>query len=145
EVRDIAIGRSKGYVFNTLQDLNDWMAVPDNVANLAIGDNLYIIDSQITDYWWDGTQLRELETQQPDLSNVVSSLGTATGGGNAITDLSLTGNILIPADLFHPILQMLAQTIAWKFKSRCSNFKTKYFIATNGLISGFINKIRNIN
>ncbi|KAA6371486.1 MAG: hypothetical protein EZS28_032987 [Streblomastix strix] len=97
EVRDIAIGRSKGYVFNTLQDLNDWMAVPDNVANLAIGDNLYIVDSQITDYWWDGTQLRELETQQPDLSNVVSSLGTATGGGNAITDLSLNGNILMPA------------------------------------------------
>ncbi|KAA6384705.1 MAG: hypothetical protein EZS28_019768 [Streblomastix strix] len=97
EVRDIASGRSRGYVFDTLQDLNDWMAVPDNVANLVIGDNLYIIDSQITDYWWDGTQLRELETQQPDLSNVVSSLGTATGGGNAITDLSLTGNILIPA------------------------------------------------
>ncbi|KAA6358586.1 MAG: hypothetical protein EZS28_045887, partial [Streblomastix strix] len=97
EVRDIASGRSRGYVFDTLQDLNDWMAVPDNVANLVIGDNLYIIDSQITDYWWDGTQLRELETQQPDLSNVVSSLGTATGGGNAITDLSLTGNKLIPA------------------------------------------------
>ncbi|KAA6374208.1 MAG: hypothetical protein EZS28_030264, partial [Streblomastix strix] len=56
-----------------------------------------IVDSQITDYWWDGTQLRELQTYQPDLSNVVSSLGTATGGGNAITDLSLTGNILIPA------------------------------------------------
>jgi hypothetical protein len=31
------------------------MTVPDNVANLVIGDNLYIVDSQITDYWWDGT------------------------------------------------------------------------------------------
>ncbi|KAA6356168.1 MAG: hypothetical protein EZS28_048305, partial [Streblomastix strix] len=97
EVRDIASGKSKGYVFSTTEEMNTWLGDQENVANLAIGDNLYIVDSQITDYWWDGTQLRELETQQPDLSNIVSSLGTATGGGNAITDLSLTGNILVPA------------------------------------------------
>ncbi|KAA6404294.1 MAG: hypothetical protein EZS28_000180 [Streblomastix strix] len=97
EVRDIASGRSKGHVFDTLQDLNDWMAIPDNVATLVIGDNLYIIDSQVTDYWWDGTQLRELETQLPDLTNVVTTLGEATGSGNAITDLQIDGNILTPA------------------------------------------------
>ncbi|KAA6398333.1 MAG: hypothetical protein EZS28_006141 [Streblomastix strix] len=73
------------------------MAVPDNVANLVIGNNLYIIDSSVTDYWWDGTQLRELETQLPDLTNVVTTLGTTTGSGNAITDLSIDGNILTPA------------------------------------------------
>ncbi|KAA6374697.1 MAG: hypothetical protein EZS28_029777 [Streblomastix strix] len=97
EVRDIASGRSKGYVFSTLAESNSWMAIPDNVANLAIGDNLYIVDSQVTDYWWDGTQLRELETQLPDLTNVVTTLGTATGSGNAITDLQITGNIITPA------------------------------------------------
>ncbi|KAA6398959.1 MAG: hypothetical protein EZS28_005515 [Streblomastix strix] len=96
EVRDIAIGRSKGYVFSTLAELNSWMAIPDNVAKLSIGDSLYIVDSQVIDYWWDGTQLRELETQLPDLTNVVTSLGTATGSGNAITDLSITGNIITP-------------------------------------------------
>ncbi|KAA6402943.1 MAG: hypothetical protein EZS28_001536 [Streblomastix strix] len=77
--------------------MNDWMAVPDNVATLVIGDNLYIIDSSVMDYWWDGTQLRELETQLPDLTNVVTTLGEATGSGNAITDLNITGNILTPA------------------------------------------------
>ncbi|KAA6401506.1 MAG: hypothetical protein EZS28_002967 [Streblomastix strix] len=97
EVRDIATGRSRGYVFNTLAEMNNWMAIPDNVANLVIGDNLYIVDSQVTDYWWDGTQLRELETQLPDLTNVVTTLGTATGNGNAITDLSITGNTITPA------------------------------------------------
>ncbi|KAA6391107.1 MAG: hypothetical protein EZS28_013366 [Streblomastix strix] len=94
EVRDIASGKSKGYVFDSQSDLNDWMAIQDNVANLAIGDNLYIVDQQVTDYWWDGTNLRQLETEQPDMTNVITTLGTATGSGNAITDLSIDGNIL---------------------------------------------------
>ncbi|KAA6391145.1 MAG: hypothetical protein EZS28_013328 [Streblomastix strix] len=97
EIRDIATGKSKAYVFSTQEELNDWMAVPDNVANLVIGDNLYIVDQEVTDYWWDGTQLRELETQLPDLTNVVTTLGTATGSGNAITDISIDGNTLTPA------------------------------------------------
>ncbi|KAA6382086.1 MAG: hypothetical protein EZS28_022390, partial [Streblomastix strix] len=97
EVRDIASGKSKGYVFDSQSDLNDWMAIQDNVANLAIGDNLYIVDQQVTDYWWDGTNLRELETELPDMTNVITTLGTATGSGNAITDLSIDGNILTPA------------------------------------------------
>ncbi|KAA6403843.1 MAG: hypothetical protein EZS28_000636 [Streblomastix strix] len=97
EVRDIAQGKSKEYVFSTQEEMNDWMAIQDNVAKLVIGDNLYIVDQQVTDYWWDGTQLRELETQLSDLTNVITTLGTATGRGNAITDLSITGNIITPA------------------------------------------------
>ncbi|KAA6367995.1 MAG: hypothetical protein EZS28_036479 [Streblomastix strix] len=31
------------------------------------------------------------------MANVITTLGTATGGGNAISDLSFSGNILIPA------------------------------------------------
>ncbi|KAA6371158.1 MAG: hypothetical protein EZS28_033314 [Streblomastix strix] len=51
EVRDIATGKSKAYVFSTQGELNDWMAVQDNVAKLVIGDNLYIVDKEVTDYW----------------------------------------------------------------------------------------------
>ncbi|KAA6376061.1 MAG: hypothetical protein EZS28_028411 [Streblomastix strix] len=97
EVRDIASGKSKAYVFDTQSDLNDWMAIQDNVAKLAIGDNLYIVDKQVVDYCWDGTDLKVLETEQPDMANVIATLGTATGGGNAISDLSFSGNTLIPA------------------------------------------------
>ncbi|KAA6356246.1 MAG: hypothetical protein EZS28_048227, partial [Streblomastix strix] len=97
EVRDIATGKSKAYVFSTQEELNDWMAIQDNVANLAIGDNLYIVDKQVTDYQWDGTDLKVLETEQPDMSNVITTLGTATGNGNAITDISIDGNTLTPA------------------------------------------------
>ncbi|KAA6374353.1 MAG: hypothetical protein EZS28_030119, partial [Streblomastix strix] len=97
EVRDIASCKSKGYVFTTQGELNDWMAIQDNVANLAIGDKLYIVDQQVIDYQWDGTNLRQLETEQPDMTNVITTLGTATGSGNAIIDLSIDRNILTPA------------------------------------------------
>ncbi|KAA6377607.1 MAG: hypothetical protein EZS28_026869, partial [Streblomastix strix] len=96
EVRDIATGRSKAYVFSTQGELNDWMAVQDNVAKLAIGDNLYIVDKEVTDYWWDGTDLKVLETELPDMSNIVSALGPSLGLGNAITDIIIYGNILTP-------------------------------------------------
>ncbi|KAA6395605.1 MAG: hypothetical protein EZS28_008870 [Streblomastix strix] len=97
EVRDIATGKSKAYVFLTQGELNDWMAVQDNVAKLVIGDNLYIVDKEVIDYWWDGTDLKVLETELPSMSNVITTLGTATGGGNAITDISIDGNVLTPA------------------------------------------------
>ncbi|KAA6377965.1 MAG: hypothetical protein EZS28_026507 [Streblomastix strix] len=54
------------------------------------------VDKQVMDYWWDGSNLRALETELPDMSNVMTILGAATGGGNAITDLSFDGNTLIP-------------------------------------------------
>ncbi|KAA6317181.1 MAG: hypothetical protein EZS28_055139, partial [Streblomastix strix] len=94
---DIATGKSKAYVFSTQEDLNDWMAIQDNVANLAIEDNLYIVNKQVTDQWWDGTDLKVLETEQPDMSNVITILGTATGNGNAITDISIDSNTLTSA------------------------------------------------
>ncbi|KAA6393570.1 MAG: hypothetical protein EZS28_010902 [Streblomastix strix] len=97
EVRDIATGKSKAYVFSTQEEWNDWMAVQDNVAKLVIGDNLYIVDKEVTDYWWDGTDLKVLETELLDMNNVVTTLGTATGGDNAITDISIDGNVLTPA------------------------------------------------
>ncbi|KAA6381742.1 MAG: hypothetical protein EZS28_022730 [Streblomastix strix] len=97
EVRDIATGKSKAYVFSTQDELNDWMAIQDNVAKLVIGDNLYIVDKEVTDYWKDGTDLKVLETELPDMSNVITTLGAATGSGNAITDISIYGNALTPA------------------------------------------------
>ncbi|KAA6369837.1 MAG: hypothetical protein EZS28_034636 [Streblomastix strix] len=78
EVRDIASGKSKGYVFATTDEMNTWMEDQENVAKLAIGDNLYIVDKYVMDYWWDDTGLRALETELPDMSNVITILGTAT-------------------------------------------------------------------
>ncbi|KAA6372980.1 MAG: hypothetical protein EZS28_031493, partial [Streblomastix strix] len=97
EVRDIASGKSKKYVFTTTDEMNTWMEDQEKVTKLAIGYNLYIEDKQVIDYRWDGTGLRALEIELPDMSNVKTIHGAATGGCNAIIDLSFNGNTLIPA------------------------------------------------
>ncbi|KAA6402149.1 MAG: hypothetical protein EZS28_002323 [Streblomastix strix] len=97
EVHDIASAKQIAYVFDIQQDLIDRMAIQDNVAKLIISDNLYIVDKQVVDYWWGGIDLKVLETEQPDMTNVITTLGTATGGDNAISDLSFSGNTLILA------------------------------------------------
>ncbi|KAA6388152.1 MAG: hypothetical protein EZS28_016319, partial [Streblomastix strix] len=67
-----------------------------SISKQKIGDNLYVVDKEVTDYWLDGTDLNALETELPDMSNVITTLGAATGGGNAITDKSIDGNVLTP-------------------------------------------------
>ncbi|KAA6401847.1 MAG: hypothetical protein EZS28_002624 [Streblomastix strix] len=68
ELRDIAIGKSKGYVFATQEELKNW---------IKFG-------------------LKVQETELPDMSNVVTTLSAATGIGKAIIDLSIDGNTAIP-------------------------------------------------
>ena len=68
EVEAIAKGRATGYVFDTVDDMNTWLSNADNLAKLVLGDNLYIKAVDVPDYWWDGTQAQQLETQKVDLS-----------------------------------------------------------------------------
>ncbi|KAA6369125.1 MAG: hypothetical protein EZS28_035348, partial [Streblomastix strix] len=74
--------------------MNTWMEDQENVAKLVISDNLYFVDKKVMDYQQDGTVLKVLEIQLPDMKNVITTLGTATGGCNAITDISIDGNTL---------------------------------------------------
>lgn len=64
----IAKGRATGYVFDTLQDLELWLQNSENVSKLVLGDNLYIRALGIPDYWWDGSEKQQLETQKVDLT-----------------------------------------------------------------------------
>jgi hypothetical protein len=41
--------------------------------NIAVGTNLYIRDIGVPDYWWDGAQAQELETQKVDLKDYAKS------------------------------------------------------------------------
>ncbi|KAA6388984.1 MAG: hypothetical protein EZS28_015487 [Streblomastix strix] len=85
DVQGIALGKSKENVFATTEMMNTWLEDQEKIAKLAIGDNLYIIDQQFMDYWWDGTSLRAQETEQPIMRNVMTIFGVATGRGNVIT------------------------------------------------------------
>ncbi|KAA6366066.1 MAG: hypothetical protein EZS28_038406, partial [Streblomastix strix] len=77
EVRDIAQGKSKGYEFATTDEMNTWMEDQKMSQNqlLAI---IYI--------------------QLINMSNVATTIGAATGNGNAITDISIYGNTITPAN-----------------------------------------------
>lgn len=64
----IARGRSQAHVFDSEADMNAWLADEANTATLNVGDNLYIKDTGVPDYWWNGTGVSELETEKPDLT-----------------------------------------------------------------------------
>lgn len=73
-VEAIARGRATGYVFDTYQDMLDWLDIPENVEKLIVGDNLYIRDIGVKDYWWDGETYQELEAESPDLTNYYTKI-----------------------------------------------------------------------
>ncbi len=64
----IATGKNQARVFATVEALDAWLAVPENAAQLNVGDNFYITAVDVPDYWWDGTQKQKLETQKVDLT-----------------------------------------------------------------------------
>ncbi|KAA6391884.1 MAG: hypothetical protein EZS28_012591 [Streblomastix strix] len=77
-------------------DKTDWiiMSIQLQLKQQLVKNNL---EQQLWTIWWDSTALRALETELKDMTNVLTNLGTATEGDNAIIDLSFSGNILIPA------------------------------------------------
>lgn len=79
EANAIAKGRAKGYVFDTVEDLDLWLSDEAHTAELAVGDNFYIRALDVPDYWWDGTQKQPLETQKVELSGYVKNTDYATG------------------------------------------------------------------
>ena len=68
-VEAIARGRATAYVFDTYQQMVNWLGMPANVTGLVTGDNLYIRDTGVKDYWWDGSAPQELEAEAPDLAD----------------------------------------------------------------------------
>jgi hypothetical protein len=97
-VEAIAKGRSTGYVFDNEDRMYQWLSFeykyvhknnksPDfsnngqclqdfemdqlqvELVTLVLGDNLYIRDTSVPDYWWDGSSAQELETQKVDLDS----------------------------------------------------------------------------
>ena len=92
EAMSVAKGRATGYVFETVDDLDAWLIVQDNVDELILGDNFYIKDLEVPDYWWDGTQKQPLETQKVDLSGYAKSTDIvgkrSTNGAEIFNDYS---------------------------------------------------------
>lgn len=67
----IAKGRATAYIYDTVEALETDLSNQDFVAKLVKGDNFYIKALDVPDYWWDGTQKQQLETEKPDLTGLV--------------------------------------------------------------------------
>jgi hypothetical protein len=68
EAKAIAEGKSRARVFATKSALDTWLLDSENVASLQIAITS-ILKNRQPDYWWNGTTIKELETQKVDLSN----------------------------------------------------------------------------
>lgn len=68
EVMNVANGKTASYVFDTVADLDTWLADSANTAKLKVGDVFLIRAVNVPDYWWDGSAKQILETTKVDLS-----------------------------------------------------------------------------
>lgn len=75
QAKAIAKGKAASLSFNTKAQLDSWLAGtytrPDSKtkSDLNVGDNLYIVDLNVPDYWWDGETIQPLGAEKPDLSD----------------------------------------------------------------------------
>ena len=75
EAKTIALGKANSLVFDTKEQLDSWVAGtysrPDGKTtdDLKIGDNLYIVELGVPDYWWDGSSIQPLGAEKPNLAD----------------------------------------------------------------------------
>jgi hypothetical protein len=72
DVEAIARGKSRAKVFNTIAELDAWLAVAANVATLQLGDNFYIRAVDVPDYWFDGSGKLPIEGEKVDLTGLLT-------------------------------------------------------------------------
>lgn len=88
EANTIAKGKNKARVFATTEAMNEWLSDDINKGLANVGDNLYIVDTEVPDWWISETleepnsdgryyEIAQLETQKVDLTTI----------NNAIADL----------------------------------------------------------
>ena len=75
EAKKIALGKAAAICFDTKATLDSWLigdytrADGKTPADLKIGDNIYIAQTDTPDYWWDGEALQVLEGEKVDLTD----------------------------------------------------------------------------
>ena len=66
-VTEIANGKCKSNVFDTVADMETWLSNSENTAGLKVGDVFLIRATDVPDYWWDGTSAQVLETTKVEI------------------------------------------------------------------------------
>lgn len=96
----IAKGKNQAHVFQTTEDLQSWLKNPENKGLYQVGDNLYIVDTDVPDWWIsevlttpDSTtgyyyNIAKLETQKVDLTEINNGINQL----NSKVDYSYCGD-----------------------------------------------------
>ena len=75
DAKNIALGKANSLCFETEKNLTDWVAGNFNrtdgktTSDLKIGDNLYVLELGVPDYWWDGKSIQPLGAEKPQLTD----------------------------------------------------------------------------
>ena len=100
EVSAIAKGRATGLVFDNFDGMDAWMQSPAHKNYLQQGDNLYIKDTGVPDYWVCSVleepdaetgyyyEIAPLETQKVDLDEYVKNTDYATGEKGGVVKIN---------------------------------------------------------
>lgn len=89
EAKSIALGKANSLCFATQAELQAWLdgsfvrTDGRTPSDLKIGDNLYILELDVPDYWWDGTTAQPLGAERPDLTDYYSKADIDARIGNA--------------------------------------------------------------
>lgn len=74
-ITEIAQGKCRAEVFNTVAELDEWLTDSENTKDLKTGDVFYIRAVDVPDYWWDketGTK-QVLETTKVEISYLTNA------------------------------------------------------------------------
>ena len=66
-VTEIANGKCRAEVFDTVADMESWISNSENTKDLKVGDVFLIRAVDVPDYWWDGSSPQILETTKVEI------------------------------------------------------------------------------
>lgn len=104
EVSAIAKGRATGLVFDSFDSMDGWLKSEECKGVLQQGDNLYLKDVGVPDYWVSAVltepdaetgyyyEIAPLETQKVDLDEYVKNKDYATGEKGGVVKVDLREN-----------------------------------------------------
>lgn len=103
-VSSISKGKNRAKVFNTTEDMNNWLSNEENKGIANVGDNLYIVALDVPD-WWISEVLEEadadtgfyykiaqLETQKVDLTTITEGISNLENDYISKTNFNNTMN-----------------------------------------------------
>ncbi len=146
---NIATGKNQARVFATVADLDAWLAVQDNVKKLNVGDNFYIVATDVPDYWWDGTAKQELEVQKIDLTTYDNAI-TALQNKDEELKQSLDNTVLkaLSTNNYIDVLTSINQITSigfWKIENIDGSYAQSIGIRTADNVGDFYALVSNYN